>query len=220
MRRPGFKRLRTAFLASAVALALLLPLGRALRGGDAGGDRVHVTKVLDGDTIRVVRGTRRFTVRLLGVDAPETNHPVKGAEPFGREARDFAQRMLAERTVTLEYEGGRRPDKFGRTLAYVRLTDGTLFNEEIIRAGYARVFRRFPFRYKKAFLDAEREARREKRGMWTASVPPPGPVIGNRRSRVYHLPGQRDYGDVAERNRVYFESEESARAAGYRPATR
>jgi micrococcal nuclease len=220
MRRRGLKRRQAAFLGAAVALALLIPLGRALRGGDVAGDRVYVAKVVDGDTIRVVQGTRRLTVRLIGVDAPETNHPVKGAEPFGREATDFARGMLADRTVTLEYEEGRRPDKFGRTLAYVRLDDGALFNEEIIRAGYARVFRRFPFRYKEAFLVAEREARGEGRGMWAEAVPPPGPVIGNRRSRVYHLPGQRHYDDVAEGNRVYFESEDSARGAGYRPARR
>jgi micrococcal nuclease len=220
MKRRSLDRRHATLVAAAAAVALLIPLGRALRGGDTAGTRVRVASVVDGDTIRVMRGARRVTIRLIGVDAPETHHPQKGAEPFGAEATAHARQMLAGGWVTLEYEDGPRLDKYGRTLAYVRLDDGTLFNEEIIRAGYARVFRRFPFRYKKAFFAAEAEARREGRGMWAGSAAPHGSVIGNRRSKIYHLPGQDHYADVSEGNRVYFETEEAARAAGYRAAKR
>jgi micrococcal nuclease len=219
MERRRLDRRSGRLLAGAAALALLLPLARAA-GGDAAGDRVFVAQVIDGDTIRVLRQGHRLTVRLIGVDAPETRHPRKPVEPFGLEATATARRMLAERWVTLEYEEGKGRDKYDRALAYVRLDDGTLFNREIIRLGYARVFRRFPFRFKEAFLAAEKEARQAGRGLWSRSESPRGAVIGNRRSGVYHLPGQKHYDDVAEGNRVYFESEAAAQAAGYRRARR
>jgi micrococcal nuclease len=211
-----FHRLRMVFAVLGTA-ALLTPLGR-VEPDETGSERARVESVVDGDTIRVSQGERRLMVRLIGVDAPETGYGERAAEPFGAEATETARRLLGGRSVTLEYESGSRVDRYGRTLAYVRLGDGRLLNEEIIRAGYAGVYERFQFRYKEAFRAAEREARREGRGMWAESAQRQGPVIGNRRSKVYHLPGQEHYDDVAERNRVYFQSEDAARAAGYRAA--
>lgn len=219
--RSALVRRHPAALAVIAALALLLPLGRALRGNDLGGDRVVVAKVIDGDTIRVVRGDKRVTVRLIGIDAPETNHPDKPVEPWGPEASEFARRELEGRQVTLEYGDGPRRDRYYRTLAYVRMGDGTLFNETMVRLGHARAYTRFPFVYKDRFVAAEREARAARLGMWSLTAQhPPGPVIGNRKSRIYHLPGQRHYDAIAARHRVYFDSEEEAAAAGYRPARR
>ena len=216
-KRPGRS---LAAIGAAASLAALVSLGVALRGSGAGGDRVFVYQVVDGDTIRVLNGTHRETVRLLGVDAPETHHPVKGQEPYGPEATEFARAALQGKWVALEYEDGPRKDKYHRTLAYVRLDDGTLFNQSLIEAGYAEVFRRFPFRYSEQFRAAERAARASHVGMWQLAERPAGRVIGNRHSKIYHLPGQSHYDKVAEDNRVYFNSEEAARAAGYRPAQR
>jgi micrococcal nuclease len=214
-RRPGSR-----FAAAAGAVALLILSSAALQARDAGGEPARVESVVDGDTIRVAAGGRHLTVRLIGVDAPEKTHGDQMGEPFGAQATDMARRMLAGRSVKLEYDDGERLDRYGRTLAYVRLSDGTLFNEAIIRAGYASVYERFQFRHKEAFRAAEREARREGRGMWAGSATRHGRIVGNRRSKVYHLPGQEHYDDVAEPNRVYFETEEAARAAGYKAAQR
>jgi len=211
-------RATVAFASTVAALAFLVSLAGSLSGDDAGSERAHVDSIVDGDTIRVTRGARHLTIRLIGVDAPEVSHGDRAGEALGREATALARRMLAGRSVTLEYEHGPRVDRFGRTLAYVRLGDGKLFNEAIIRAGYASVYERFEFRHKAAFRAAEGEARREGRGMWAGSAAPHGPIVGNRRSRLYHLPGQKHYGDVAQQNRVYFNNEEAARAAGYRAA--
>jgi micrococcal nuclease len=210
-----------AAIGGVALLAVLASLGGALRGGETGGDRVFVYEVVDGDTIRVVNGSHRETVRLIGVDAPETHHPVKGQEPYGPEATEFTRAALQGEWVALEYEDGPRKDKYHRTLAYVRLGDGTLFNQSLIEAGYAEVFRRFPFRYAARFRAAERRARASHVGMWQRPAErPAGRIVGNSRSKIYHLPGQSHYDDVAERNRVYFDSEEAARAAGYRRARR
>lgn len=213
-------RRHPAVFAAIAALALLVPVGRALRGSATGGDRVLVAQVIDGDTIRVRRGDKRETVRLIGVDAPETKHPDKPVEPWGPEAAAFARAMLEGKWVTLEYGDGARRDRYRRTLAYVRLADGTLFNEILVRTGNARAYTRFPFAYSDQFRAAEREARAARRGLWSLADLPAGPVVGNRRSRIYHKPGQKHYESVSPRNRVYFDSEEAAAAAGYRPARR
>ena len=121
-------------------------------------------RVVDGDTI-IVRGVGR--VRLIGVDTPETVHPRRPVECFGKEASAFAQRLLHAQRVRLEYDQ-ERTDRYGRTLAYVYLSSGTLANAEIIRQGYGHAYTRFPFRYLDEFRQYEREARQGGRGLWGA----------------------------------------------------
>lgn len=206
---------RVAFLLLWAALAVVPPPAAGQASTWA-----TVTAVLDGDTIRVGSGR---TVRLIGVDTPEEARRGRPAEPYAAEATAFTRRMLLGRRVRLEVPPEDPVDAYGRTLAYVFLEDGTLFNRELVRAGYARAYRRFPFAYREEFLRLEAEARAAGRGLWGAvarapSGPPAGPIIGNVRSRVYHVPGQRTYGTVAPRNRAYFESEAEAIRQGYRRA--
>lgn len=121
-----------------------------------------VTRVIDGDTIQLDHGER---VRLIGVDTPETKHPQKSVEYFGREATQFTKRMVAGKPVRLEYDW-QRTDKYSRTLAYVFLEDGTLLNAEIIKRGFGHAYTRFPFKYLDEFRGLEREARENERGLW------------------------------------------------------
>ena len=136
---------------------------------------------------------------------------------FGPEASAFTRRSLLGERVRLEFEAA-TTDRFGRTLAYVVLADGRLFNEELVRHGYGRAYTRFPFRHSGRFRAAENEARIARRGLW--SVAATGPIVGNRRSRVYRLPGDHGYGGVKETNRIEFVNEEEARRAGFRRAKR
>ncbi|GMU78989.1 MAG: hypothetical protein AMXMBFR46_17820 [Acidimicrobiia bacterium] len=153
-------------------LAVASVLGSSVLGWWLGGiDRAsrpsaRVVEVIDGDTIVVAfAGGATDTVRLLGVDTPETKHPTKGVECFGPEAAAFTTRRLLGRVVTLESDVERR-DVYGRRLAYVE-RDGTLFNDELVRRGYAR-FMVIPPNdaHGRALLSAELEARRERRGLW------------------------------------------------------
>ncbi len=125
-----------------------------------------VERVVDGDTI-VVRGVGR--VRLIGVDTPETVDPRRPVEFFGREASAFTKRLLEGRRVRLEYDRERN-DRFGRTLAYVYLRDGTFANAEIVRRGYGHAYTRLPFRHLERFRRLEREAREAGRGLWGAEA--------------------------------------------------
>jgi micrococcal nuclease len=119
-------------------------------------------RVIDGDTIELDGGER---VRLIGVDTPETVDPRRPVQYFGKEASAFTRRMVEGKDVRLEQDQETR-DRYGRTLAYVYLQDGTLLNGEIIRQGYGHAYTRFPFRYEQQFVELEREARENGSGLW------------------------------------------------------
>jgi micrococcal nuclease len=121
-----------------------------------------VARVIDGDTI-VVQGVG--TVRLIGVDTPETVDPRLPVQPFGREAAAFTRGLVQGKAVRLEYDGSKR-DKYNRVLAYVYLPDGTFLNAEIIKQGFGHAYTSYPFRHLEAFRRLEREARAAERGLW------------------------------------------------------
>jgi micrococcal nuclease len=174
---------------------------------------------VDGDTIGVGRAWRHEKVRLIGVDTPETVHPERSTELFGPEASKFTKRQLEGKKVHLEFEPPTHYDNYSRLLAYVFLLDGTLFNAELIKQGYARVIAPSPFHRYKEFRLYEREARVAGVGLW-AGKDICKEIIGNRRSKIYRLPGDAGCGRVKEENRVYFNMEEEAIKAGYRRAKR
>ena len=126
----------------------------------------RVERVIDGDTIQVlVDGTRR-TIRLIGVDTPETKHPTKAVQYFGREASAFTKAALEGKTVLLQKDRtGDTVDRYGRWLRYV-LLDGDNFNARLIRDGYAHAYRRFPFSKRTEFIRLEEQARRRGIGLW------------------------------------------------------
>jgi micrococcal nuclease len=128
-----------------------------------------VMRVVDGDTIVVSPNEK---VRLIGVDTPETVAPRKAIECFGKAAKDFTRGAVEGKTVRLELDNvnsiRRHKDKYGRTLAYVYLENGTMLNRELIRQGYAHAYTRFPFRYLVEFRQIERAARTEALGLWSS----------------------------------------------------
>src|SRR5512146_1631191 len=127
----------------------------------------NVVEVLDGDTLRIHTGGETRTVRLIGIDAPERSHPSRMVEFLADEAAAFLASLCEGKTVTLE-PGDEDVDRHGRLLRYVLLPppDGRLVNLEMVRQGYARVYRSFAFSRKAEFLDAEREARTREKGIW------------------------------------------------------
>jgi len=142
-------------------------LGEAHRSADA---PWHVTRVDDGDTIEVVRGSQTDVIRLLGIDTPETHHPTKPVQCFGPEASAFTTRRLTGRLVRLESDVEER-DIYGRRLAYV-IVGGRRFNDELLRRGYARLLVIAPNRaHGRELLDAELEARHHRRGLWSSCEP-------------------------------------------------
>lgn len=126
------------------------------------GDLATVKRAVDGDTLLLTNGER---VRLIGVDTPETKHPKKPVQRFGKEAYLFTKGMVEGKEVRLEYDWQRR-DRYNRLLAYVYLLDGTFLNVEAIKQGYGFAYTSFPFKYLEEFRRYEREARENKRALW------------------------------------------------------
>jgi len=127
-----------------------------------------VRKIVDGDTFWIDDGTQKgLKIRLIGVDAPESkNSRTKEMAYFGREASDYLTSLIGGRKVRLEYDVGQF-DKYGRTLAYVYLEDGTFVNSTLVKNGYATVMTVPPnVKYADTFLKLERKARNHKRGLW------------------------------------------------------
>jgi endonuclease YncB( thermonuclease family) len=87
-----------------------------------------VVGILDGDTIRVLRGGKAVKVRLHGVDTPEK------AQAFGTQARKFTSDLAFQRDVTVQI---RATDRYGRLVGDVLLPDGRSLNQELVRAGLA-----------------------------------------------------------------------------------
>jgi len=206
----------------AIIVILVMPVSYMIwtfTGGDPKGQWVLVTHVTDGDTIGVGRGWRYEKVRLIGVDTPETVHPEKPVEIFGPEASEFTKRQLKGEKVRLEFEPSIDYDDYGRLLAYVFLEDGPLFNAELIKQGYARVIAPSPFHRYEEFRLYQTEARVEGLGLW-AGKDICKEIIGNRRSKIYRLPGDAGCGRIKQENQVFFDAEEEAKKAGYRRTKR
>ena len=136
--------------------------------------KAQVVDHVDGDTVRV-RVTNPpagigvvETIRLLGVDTPETVHPSRPVERFGEEASSFTKTRLLNKNVLLAFDWDLR-DRYGRLLAYIYIDgeDGLYcHNAALIREGYAHAYTRFAFQFAEEFRALEQEARSEQRGLW------------------------------------------------------
>jgi micrococcal nuclease len=133
--------------------------------------RAEVVDHVDGDTVRVripdpPAGLKAVeTIRLIGVDTPETVHPSRPVEAFGKEASDFTRARLLNQPVYLAFDWDLR-DRYGRLLAYIYTAGGRCFNAELIGEGYGHAYTRFAFQFMDEFRSLEQAARRECRGLW------------------------------------------------------
>jgi micrococcal nuclease len=134
-------------------------------------DKAVVSKNVDGDTIRIMLDGKEEIIRMIGVDTPETVHPSKPVEFFGKEASNFTKAMVpvgSEVYVTYDWDPR---DKYNRLLAYIWYKeDGKwiLHNLNLIANGYGFAYTSFAFDddYKQTFIEAERTARNDDRGLW------------------------------------------------------
>lgn len=134
------------------------------------GEEAQVTDVVDGDTIKASIGGKEFTIRYVGMDTPETVDPRRPVGCFGKEASNENKNLVSGKKVILQKDVS-ETDKYKRLLRYVflPLEDGrTLFvNDYLVREGFAKVYTYPPdVKYNTQFLDAQRQAREAKKGLW------------------------------------------------------
>jgi endonuclease YncB( thermonuclease family) len=140
----------------------------------------EVTRVIDGDTVTLTtREGTKLRVRLYGIDAPEVRHEEIAGQPFGNEARAALKTLVLGRRVTVEIVD---IDAHRRMVGIVHRS-GMDINLEMVRSGYAWAYRRYlSAPYASRYLDAEREARGKRLGLWKEANPDP-PWEFKRRNR-------------------------------------
>lgn len=134
-------------------------------------EKVKVTFVasIDGDTAKFVMNNEKVTARFLGVDTPETVHPTKEVEEFGKEASDFTKKALENAAkIELEFDvNADKKDKYNRYLAWVWVDD-VLLQKELVENGLASVYMlKDSYAYAGILQQAEEAAKNYKIGIWS-----------------------------------------------------
>jgi len=143
-------------------------------------ETVKILRVVDGDSLKINYKGKDESLRLIGIDTPEsrinkkakkyaqrTGEDIKTITSQGKEATKFVKTLVSpEDSVRIEFDV-QTTDKYGRLLGYVYLSNGKMLNEEIVRAGYANLLTIPPnVKHQDRFLKAYREAREARRGLW------------------------------------------------------
>jgi micrococcal nuclease len=177
----------------------------------------NVKWVNDGDTIVLADGRN---VRYIGINAPEIDHGIQKAEPYGYKAKNYNKKMVLSTMIRLEIDK-ERYDQYGRLLAYIFLQDGKFVNKAMIEQGYAYLLPRRPnVRYNKVLLQSQRNAMSAKQGIWRNWKEKESGYLGSRRSKRFHYKtcpfGKR----IGKTNKIFFSSKWDAFWAGFAPCKR
>ena len=139
-----------------------------------------VTRIVDGDTLKVFYLEGEESIRLIGIDTPESRvnkktkkdakrsgQDIETIIAMGKRATEYVESLVKPGgLITIEFDVQER-DRYKRLLGYVYLPNGNMLNEEIVKAGYASVMTIPPnVKYKDRFLKAYKQARERKIGLW------------------------------------------------------
>ncbi|MCD8484629.1 thermonuclease family protein [Candidatus Woesebacteria bacterium] len=131
-------------------------------------------RVIDGDTLKIASSESTLTIRVIGINTPETKDPRKPVECFGQEASQKMTELVQGQTVTLIADPSQTDrDRYDRLLRYVELSDGRDVGEILIREGYAQEYTyNSPYARQTIYREAEQEARDNQRGLWSPDTCP------------------------------------------------
>ena len=129
----------------------------------------QVTSVVDGDTIKVSLGGETVTIRIIGIDTPETVNPRSPVQCYGREATNNMKLLVDGKTVYLEVDPSQDDrDRYKRLLRFVFMPDGTDVGLSMIADGFAHEYTYDkPYTYQQKYLAAQENARKKNRGLWS-----------------------------------------------------
>jgi micrococcal nuclease len=122
-----------------------------------------VSSVIDGDTMRIKYQGKTQSIRLLGIDAPEsTKTRYKYLECFGTEAKNYLKSLVDKKKITFQFDPAQdQKDIYDRLLAYVFLND-ELINQTMIEDGYAKEYTyKTTYTYQSQFKQAEELAQEQ-----------------------------------------------------------
>jgi len=131
-------------------------------------ETVKFSDCVDGDTIKVLVGKEEKTIRMLAVDTPESVHPTKGVEYYGKEASEYTcNKVKNAKKLEIEYDDNSdKTDKYDRLLVWV-FTDGTLLQKDLVSNGLAKVAYLYDDYKYTSILEKEQELASAKNiGIW------------------------------------------------------
>ena len=131
-----------------------------------------VTRVVDGDTLKVSSGDGVLTVRVIGINTPETVDPRKAVECYGKEASEKMRSLVENQRVILTNDLSQsEQDRYGRLLRYVELTDGTDVGLTLIQEGFAHEYTyNSPYARQQFYRAAQKSAQDDSLGFWSSSA--------------------------------------------------
>lgn len=135
-------------------------------------EKVTLVKCVDGDTAHFSINNETKKTRFLAIDTPESVHPTKKEEPYGKEASTYTCDQLTNaKEIILEYdEKSEKIDKYGRVLAWI-FVDGKLLQEDLVSKGYAEVKYLYGnYKYTDKLKEKQKEAKESKLRIWSDEV--------------------------------------------------
>ena len=130
---------------------------------------VKLESCIDGDTANFIMNKKTVKVRFLAVDTPETKHPKKHEEPYGKEASQFTCDTLKNaKKISLEFDAGSdEKDKYDRYLAWI-IVDNKILQEQLVSKGLAKVAYLYGnYKYTDKLQKLEKQAKQERIGIWS-----------------------------------------------------
>jgi endonuclease YncB( thermonuclease family) len=133
------------------------------------GDLVRLVRVIDGDSVQVVReGQPAVTVRLVGIKSFDAKVEKDVVTPFGQAAVETLGRLLADRPIRVLLYSTTK-DKYGRYLATLYADDRDVALH-LVRQGLVLVYTVYPFPTMQTFLSEQEQARAARKGLWANSA--------------------------------------------------
>lgn len=132
--------------------------------------RVNLSKCVDGDTAKVLLDNKEITLRFLAIDTPETKHPKKQEEPYGKEASNYTCEALTNaKKIEIEYDSGSdKVDKYNRHLVWLYV-DNNLLQTQLIENGLAKVAYIYgEYQYTETLEIKQTLAKSQKIGIWSS----------------------------------------------------
>ena len=170
-------RLRRKYIVSLLALLIAILGAYAQQQGwvDTAGQTAVINQpglytidhFVDGDTVAVQMGDTVETIRMIGIDTPETHRPNTPVQCYGPAAAAYTKSRIGSQRIRLVSDSqSTNRDRYNRLLRYVYLTDGTNLNQELVARGYAFAYLSFPFTKSDDFAAAQQSAQDDSKGLW------------------------------------------------------